>query len=43
MMIGDARSRLQIDANIGSLFDRTDVMSRNEKEDNHGVEYMSRY
>jgi len=43
MMIGDARSRRQIDTNLGSLSDRTDVMSRNEKEDNHGVKYMSRY
>jgi hypothetical protein len=41
-MIGEARLRLQLDANIGSLFDQADVMSRDEKEDNHGVGYLSR-
>jgi hypothetical protein len=42
LMIGEARSRLQEIPILGSLFDRSDVMSRNEKEDNHGIIYMSR-
>jgi hypothetical protein len=36
-MIGEARLRLHIDTTKGSLFDLSDVLSRNEKEDNHGV------
>ena len=40
-MIGEARLRQQIDANIGSLLDLEDELSRNEKEDNHDIEYMS--
>jgi len=36
-MIGEARSRQQIDITLGSLFDLSDAMSRNEKEDNHDI------
>jgi hypothetical protein len=36
-VIGEARSRQQIDIKIGSLFDLSDVRSRDEKEDNHDI------
>lgn len=44
-MIRDWRSKLKatkIDVTKESLFDRSDVLSRNEKEDNHDIKELSR-
>ncbi len=44
-MISDWRSKLKvtkIDVTKESLFDRSDVKSRNEKEDNHDIKELSR-